>query len=130
MRLVLLSLLVILLAIVSISINPSTTWQLVDPQGHPVEGAYIAYHYIGDTFKIIESGSYFRSGSVVRTDSTGTFYIPWAFHLHLPFPFQGNLSTFTLVLYTPRHCITRLAASEAHMKRTCQGWPLFPDISK
>jgi len=101
MRLVLLSLLVILLAIVSISINPSTTWQLVDPQGHPVEGAYIAYHYIGDTFKIIESGSYFRSGSVVRTDSTGKFYIPWAFHLHLPFPFQGNLSTYFGLVYAP-----------------------------
>ncbi len=96
-----LSLMVILLAIVSISINPSTTWQLVDPQGHPVEGAYIAYHYIGDTFKIIKSGSYFRSGSVVRTDSTGKFYIPWAFHLHLPFSLQGNLSTYFGLVYAP-----------------------------
>jgi len=93
-------LLLVLLLAASLSILPAVSWQLIDPDGRPIAGAYLAYHYQGSVFRVVDSGSYERPGALLRTDAAGMLHLPWAIHLHLPL-LRTGLSPLTDMVYAP-----------------------------
>ena len=76
------ALLTLVIAAASISIAPETRGKLLDDKGDPIEGAYIVYYYRGYRFNLVDSITYWRPGSIIRTDSTGSYKIERLLHFH------------------------------------------------
>ena len=93
---------VLTLAIVaaSISIAPETRGKLLDDKGDPIVGAYIVYYYRGYRFNFVDSITYWRPGSIIRTDSTGSYKIERLLHFHNVL--DRKLSPWIEFVYIPK----------------------------
>ncbi len=92
-----------------ISVHPSSQGTVVRPDGKPVSGAFVLYWYRGVRFNPVCSSSYSRPGSLVHTETDGSFTIPGAVHFHLPYPLQGWTRLEAMVYSVETHSGTRLA---------------------
>lgn len=92
--------LAIVIAATTISRAPTTAYRLVDDAGEPVAGAYIAYYHKGYRFNFVDTLTYERPGTILRTDAEGRFEIAGFWHLHRPL--DRGLVPFILVAYAPR----------------------------
>ena len=93
---------VVLLAIASLSFNAPRTFELVDTTGAPLDPIYMAYSYIGSRPNFVHSVTYqAKPLALARSDGAGRVTIPMAFHVHLPFPIQTNPRLFIELVYVP-----------------------------
>jgi len=92
---------VAILALSSISISCGRTLVVSTMQGAGVPGAYVAYHYEGNTFGLVESLTYQagRTG-LLKTDASGRALIPGAVHVHWPIV-QSRPEIAVNLIYAP-----------------------------
>jgi len=73
----------------------------VDGNGKPIEGAYVAHWFWGHTFRVVESGRYYRAGSMRRTNAEGKIRFPLDLHVHFPL-FYSRPYRAVPIVYAPR----------------------------
>ena len=74
--------------------------QVIGENSKGIEGVYIIYGYGGLEYKIADSDSYYRPGTIVKTDDKGFFELPGMVHFYAPF-LKSNLSLEIFVIYDP-----------------------------
>lgn len=94
------ALVLVLAAVSTVSIASGWEGELVDLQGAPLEGAYVAYYWKGYRFNFVDSITYQRPGAVLRTDARGRLRIRGFVHLHPPL--DSRLSPWIALVYAPR----------------------------
>ena len=89
------------LALSSISISCGRTLAVSTMEGAPIHGAYVAYHYEGSTFGLVESLTY-QAGRIdlLKTDASGRAAIPGAVHVHWPIV-QSRPEIAVNLIYAP-----------------------------
>jgi hypothetical protein len=89
------------LALSSISISCGRTLAVSTMEGAPIHGAYVAYHYEGSTFGLVESLTY-QAGRIdlLKTDASGRAAIPGAVHVHWPIV-QSHPEIAVNLIYAP-----------------------------
>jgi hypothetical protein len=95
--------LLVLLAVASISFNIRTTFHLMDVGGAPLEPSYVAYSRTGHRLNPVHPVSYQARGlALARGDAAGNIVIPAALLVHLPFPLETHPSVWTEMVYVPK----------------------------
>lgn len=97
--LVLLALVLVVAVASTVSVAPGLEGKLVDVRGEPLAGAYVAYYWKGYRFNFVDSITYERPGTILRTDAKGRYRIRGFVHLHRPL--DSRLSTFIALVYVP-----------------------------
>jgi hypothetical protein len=94
-------LILVILAIASVSIRRGRTLVVRDMGGRPVAGAYVAYHYEGTTFALVEALSYEASPlALLQSDAAGRVVVPGAVHVHWPL-IQSHPAVMISLIYAP-----------------------------
>ena len=95
--------LLVMLALASLSFNACRTFQVTDGAGTPLSPAYIAYSHVGARFNPVHASTYQASRlALARGDREGRVAIPAAFHIHRPFPIEGHPSVRVELVYVPQ----------------------------
>ena len=95
--------LLVLLAVASISFNTRTTFQLMDVAGAPLDPSYVAYSRTGHRLNPVHPVTYTaRELALARSDGSGQVVIPAALLLHRPFPLETHPSLWTEMVYVPK----------------------------
>ena len=93
--------LLVLLAVASVSVHPGRTLRVVDHRGQPV-AAYMVYRYLGSTLNPVHPVTYDASAfALAPAGADGLVAFPWAVHFHLPFPIQTHSSRWVEMVYVP-----------------------------
>ena len=83
---------------------PGVKGKVVDENNNGIGGAFVIYGYEGTVYKLVDSDTYCRPGTIIRTDENGIFKIPRTTHFHAPL-IKGGLSLEIYVVYDPKtHC--------------------------
>jgi hypothetical protein len=108
---VLVALSLVLTVVLTVSVAPGWRGLLVDLRGEPLQGAFVAYYWKGYRFNLVDSITYQRPGTILRTDSEGRFRIRGFVHLHRPL--DSRLSPWITLVYVPRlhHAFGPLASA-------------------
>ena len=94
--------LVILVAVASVSFQPERTFEFVTPGGTPGGPVYIAYSYRGSRPNFVHPVSYEpRPLALVRGDGGGRVTVDPTVILHKPFPIETHPTLWTEMVYTP-----------------------------
>lgn len=94
-------LLLVILAVASVSIRRGRTLVIRDMRGAPVAGASVAYHYEGRTFGLVEALSYDASPlALLQSDASGRVVVPGAVHVHWPLV-QTHPAVMIDLIYAP-----------------------------
>jgi hypothetical protein len=94
---------VVLLAVASISFNRPRSFEFVDNAGAPLDPAYVAYSYSGSRPNFVHPVSYEASRpALARGDASGRIALPARFHVHRPFPLETHPSLRIELVYIPR----------------------------
>jgi hypothetical protein len=110
-------LILVVLAIASVSIRLGRTFVIRDTRGTPVPAAYVAYHYEGTTFALVEALSYDASPlALLQSDAAGRVVVPGAVYVHWPL-IQSHPAVMIDLIYAPtlhnglasvrRHAVSR-----------------------
>ena len=108
------SLIIVLIIWVSGCAVPRVKGKVVDENDKGIAGVFVIYGYEGSTYKVVDSDSYYRPGTIVRTDEKGFFEIPRTSHFHAPF-LKTDLFLDIYVIYDPQtHCAGILPYNRWH----------------
>ncbi len=89
-------------AAASVSLDAGRTWLVLDATDRPLQGVYVAYHYEGPEFHVVESGTYERRGVLLRSGPGGSVRFPPRLQVHWPFPLQGVPQLRLDLVYAPQ----------------------------
>jgi hypothetical protein len=90
------------LALASVSIEGGRTLHVVDMNGAPVPGVWVAYHHEGTRPNPAHSTTYQATGrSLIQGDSAGEVDIPQSVHVHWPFPIETRPELRVDLVYAP-----------------------------
>jgi hypothetical protein len=91
---------VVLLLASVVHVTPPRRLRIVDQGGRPLAGAWLAYHFHGHRFAVVESLTWQRPGGMVRADANGEVRLPARVHLRMWPVDTGPDRSFDLV-YAP-----------------------------
>jgi hypothetical protein len=108
------SLIVLLIVWKSVCSVPRVKGKVVDENNNGIAGAFVIYGYEGSVYKVVDSDSYYRLGTIVRTNEKGFFEIPRTTHFHAPF-LKTDLFLDIYVVYDANtHCAGLLPYNRWH----------------
>ena len=83
-----------------VHLTPARRLVLVDAAGQPLGGTWVAYHFLGRRFAMVQSNTWERPGALVRADEDGVVELPRRVHRR-SWPLDTGPERFFDLVYAP-----------------------------